>query len=59
MRLVFLPANSAWVFMFGDSLTRLHGEPLFFRSRAAAVAAATCLGLRVNADNSLEVPVCQ
>jgi hypothetical protein len=47
MRLMYLPANVAWVFVFGDAPTRIAGEPLFFKTRAEAVAAAArkCLAV--------------
>ncbi len=41
MRLVYLTANAAWVFTFGDQLVRLeNADSMFFASRADAVAAA-------------------
>lgn len=48
MRLVYLVPNAAWVFLFGDSPTRLHECPLFFSARCDAVSAAIKLGLAVS-----------
>lgn len=48
MRLIFLPANNAYVFVFGDQLTRLEGFPLFFQTRREAVDAAHARGLNVD-----------
>lgn len=52
MRLFHFRVNSAWAFVFGNDIrtarpTRLHGFPLFFESRAQAVAAAESLNLIV------------
>jgi hypothetical protein len=48
LRLSFLPANQAYTFRFGDSLLRLEGEPQYYATRAAAVAAAKRAALRVD-----------
>jgi len=48
MRLIYLPANSAWAFVFGDSPTRMAGDEMFFRNRRDAVASAKRHGLAVD-----------
>ena len=53
MRLVYLPVNAAWVFLFGDDLRTaqiitLSSEERFIRSRKDAVAAAKRHGLAVS-----------
>lgn len=56
-RLEYLPANAAHVFMFGEHLTRLEGEPMFFASRVDACAAAERHGLRVVGRSMISSPV--
>lgn len=53
MRLIYLVANNAWTFAFGDSLIDLtdrFGESMgyFWPSRKDAVEAAASIGLNVN-----------
>lgn len=47
MRLQYLPANQAWVFVFGDQLVRMGDGPMFHETRADAVAAANACTLAV------------
>lgn len=51
MRLIFLPANQAWVFVFGQNLATASIQAMdgqtFFPSRAQAVLAANRRGLSV------------
>lgn len=47
MTLLFLQANQAWVFAFGDSILCLEGEDRFFPTRALAYDAAKRKGLRL------------
>lgn len=46
-QLVWLPANSAYVFMFGDQMLRLEGDSMFYTNRVDAVDAAIRHGLKV------------
>jgi len=46
-RLCYLPTNTAWCFVFGESPIRLHNCDLFFLERRDAVAAAWSLKLDV------------
>ncbi|HEU0081871.1 MAG TPA: hypothetical protein VFQ87_03290 [Bradyrhizobium sp.] len=56
VRLVYLPANAAWVFLFGDSMIRLEdARSRFFESRSAAVAHARRLGLTVDRRGRVHV----
>jgi hypothetical protein len=52
MRLKYLPANSAYVFTFGDNINTMQivsmGDERFFRTRAQAVAQAARQGLKVS-----------
>lgn len=48
MRLVFSPVHIAWVFMFGDAITRMGDWPMFFPERCSAVWAAKECGLAVS-----------
>lgn len=53
MKLVYLPTNMRWVFLFGNdprtaSLIKLHGEPRSFTRRQDAVDAAKRRGLKVD-----------
>lgn len=47
MRLVYLPVNMAWVFLFGDTPSRLGDYEMFYYSRSEAVVAARHFGLTV------------
>jgi hypothetical protein len=58
MRLVYLPVNAAWVFLFGDDLRTaqiitLSSEERFIRSRKDAVAAAKRHGLAVSKSGAV------
>lgn len=48
MRLMYSPGNQVFVFTFGDSMTRLEGEPMFFKSKDEAIGAARKKGLSVD-----------
>lgn len=48
MRLIYLTANSAWTFTYGDQLLRMGDASRFFYSRGEAVAAARACGLNVD-----------
>jgi hypothetical protein len=48
MKLIFLVANNAFAFVFGDSLIRMGDAEMFFATRQAAVAAAALCGLKVS-----------
>lgn len=53
MRLVYLPANQAFAFKFGDNLIDIENpngtkSSRFFQTRAEAVAAARAIGLQVD-----------
>lgn len=53
MRLVFLPVNQRWVFLFGENIataaiTELADEPRSFQTRDEAIAAAARKGLTVD-----------
>ena len=53
MRLVYLPANMAWVFLFGEDINTatiqdMAGYGRFFTSRGEAVQVARDLGLVVS-----------
>jgi hypothetical protein len=51
MRLVYLVANAAWTFTFGDDLLKLeNAETRFFVRREDAVIAANAHGLTVDAN---------
>jgi hypothetical protein len=54
MRLVYLTANAAWVFIFGDSLCSMDGQN-FFRTRREAVLAAGARGLNVSRSGAVSV----
>lgn len=47
MRLIFLPANQAWVFVMGTELVRMGDYEMFFEDRVTATRAARNQGLRV------------
>lgn len=60
MNLRYLPANQAWVFIFGHDVDTAtiqdmgyHGR--FFASRDSAITAAALCGLTVHRDGSCEV----
>jgi hypothetical protein len=53
MILRWLPANQAWVFMFGDAPTRLDGEGLFYSTRKEAEEAAKRHGLKLEKRHGL------
>lgn len=56
MKLVYLPVNAAWAFLFGDTLVRLHNaDSLFFCTRRAAVVAASACGLAVSSRGTVSV----
>ena len=55
MKLVYLPANQAWIFLFGDSIQRVGNNPLFFKSSFEAVHAAKSVGLHVYRNGSVHV----
>lgn len=48
MRLVYLTANAAWAFTWGNQLVDLEGFPMFFQDRREAVEAARVRGLAVS-----------
>ncbi len=48
MRLRYLPANMAWVFVFGDQIIPMGDHSRFHASRADAVRAAAEHGLAVS-----------
>jgi hypothetical protein len=60
LRLVYLPANHAWAFIFGDdiktaSIISMAGHGRFFTSRALALEAAEGCEIQVNADDSCQI----
>lgn len=56
-RLRFSRVNSAWLFMFGDAPLQLHGAPMFFETKGAALDAADDLGLAVDGAGNVSVAV--
>lgn len=51
-----LPANSAWAFVFGDAVIRLHDDlPMFFPTRKEAVAEAKSYGFTVRTNGRVSV----
>lgn len=50
LRLVWLTANNAYVFVFGDSLVRMGDEAMFFPTRSSARDAAAAHGLKLDGD---------
>lgn len=51
-----LPANSAWAFVFGDAVIRLHDDlPMFFSTRKEAVAEAKSYGFTVRTNGRVSV----
>lgn len=61
MRLVWLPVNQAWVFLWHEQAIKFDGEPRFFdgrvEGRRAAEQAATAKGMRVGDDGLVEIVV--
>jgi hypothetical protein len=55
MKLRYLATNTQWVFLFGPSIVRLHGEATFFPTRREAVKAAHDRGLVVDKDGNVSV----
>lgn len=55
MFLKYLVANAAYVFVFGDGVIVLDGEPRFFESRERAVAAAKRKGMSVARNGEVTV----
>lgn len=55
MRLVYLPVNAAWTFLFGDAPVRIGSGPLLFARRADAVTAARAVGLAVGVSGVVAV----
>jgi hypothetical protein len=58
MHLIYLPANMAWVFLFGHDINTatiqdMGGFGRFFPTRYEAVAAAAACGLSVNKDGGV------
>lgn len=48
MRLVYLPVNAAWCFLFGDSPLKLHNaDSIFYTDRDDAVADAVACRMTV------------
>jgi len=47
-RLMYSPANQAFIFVFGDAPLRLDGEPMLYRNKADAIRAAQHKGLVVD-----------
>ena len=56
MKLVYLPVNAAWAFLFGDNPTRMGDFKMFFDTREEATAAAEHQGLIVDDDGKVRVP---
>jgi len=54
MKLVFLVANQAWVFTFGDSLVAM-SDTRFFQTRDEAVKAAESVGLSVDKAGNVKM----
>jgi hypothetical protein len=55
MRLAYLRANQAWVFLFGDTIVRMGDGPMFHVDRGAAVLDALAHGLRVSTRGNVSV----
>ena len=45
MHLEYLPANQAWVWMFGDRFVPMGSSELFFENKTAALRAAQAVGI--------------
>jgi hypothetical protein len=56
VRLVWLPGNRVWAYVFVDSLLRLPGEEGLFEHRHQAVAAAHRCRLAVEEDGRVALP---
>lgn len=54
-RLIHLPANQVWVFVFGSTPIRLDGEQMFYPSRKEAVLIAGYHGLIVADNGTVEL----
>ena len=50
IHLVYLQANAAWSFTFGDDLLRMGDAPMFHQTRRSALDAALDCGLIVTSD---------
>ena len=48
MKLIYSPANMAWVFYYGLMPTRMGDAPMFFENREDAVLEASIMGLNVS-----------
>ena len=60
MHLVYLPANQAWVFIFGNDINTatiqdMGGFGRFFNSRSEAVSAAKAQGINVSSTGECSV----
>lgn len=55
LHLSFMPGVGAYGFRFGSTTVRLDGQPVHFRTRAAAVLAATDCGIVVDAVGNCTV----
>ena len=56
MRLVMLPVNSCWAFLFGDTLVSIGSEcRTLFPTRAEAVSYAGRHGLEIDSDGTVSV----
>ena len=51
MNLIYLPANNAWVFTFGEAITRMGSADMFLPDRDTAIYAARSCGLKVSKLN--------
>jgi hypothetical protein len=54
MRLLYLPVNACWVFMFGTQIVRMGEGALFHRDRQDAIFEAALCGLQIADDNTVE-----
>ena len=55
MRIAYLPANLAWVVLFGETITSVGScREVFFGSRRQLVSRLSELGLRVTRANRIE-----
>lgn len=55
MSLVYLTANAAWSFTFGDDLIRMGDAPMFHPTRRSALDAALACGLLVTSDGQVHL----
>ena len=53
MKLIYLTANSAWVFAFGQTIIQLDGHARFFPESWGAIKAAQERGLAVDINTGL------